>query len=408
MKNNHKNITAVLILLFSFAGFGLKAQTPINLQTAINTALENNRNLKNEKLKSEYSKALIKSANDIPQTGVTFDYGQINSAYNDMKFGVSQNIAFPTVYKKQKNVYTEEWKKSLLNVSLKEYELKKAVSLTFYNILYWKEKEKLLNEILKLYTDFSDKANLRLKAGESNILEKTTASSQKSAIEIQLKQLQQELAVLKIQFQWLLNTETDFIPEDSKSFVNSLNEKLADHPLLKIWEQQKNISAEQIALEKAKMLPGLQFAYNLNSFKGLGPDDKLYNTTPQFHSVQVGVSLPIFSGGQKARIEAAKVARSVSESELKNAEFNLQNQLKKAREFYQSNLEIVSKYESSDLKNADVITETAKRQFIGGEINYLEFVILVNQAVQLKNNYTDAVWKLNQSAIELEYLTLNP
>lgn len=408
MENNHKNITAVLILLFSFAGFGLKAQTPINLQTAINTALENNRNLKNEKLKSEYSKALIKSANDIPQTGVTFDYGQINSAYNDMKFGVSQNIAFPTVYKKQKNVYTEEWKKSLLNVSLKEYELKKAVSLTFYNILYWKEKEKLLNEMLKLYTDFSDKANLRLKAGESNILEKTTASSQKSAIEIQLKQLQQELAVLKIQFQWLLNTDTDFIPEDSKSFANSLNEKLADHPLLKIWEQQKNISAEQIALEKAKMLPGLQLAYNLNSFKGLGPDDKLYNATPQFHSVQVGVSLPIFTGGQKARIEAAKVARSVSESELKNTEFNLQNQLKKAREIYQSNLEIVSKYESSDLKNADVITETAKRQFIGGEINYLEFVILVNQAVQLKNNYTDAVWKLNQSAIELEYLTLNP
>lgn len=408
MENNHKNITAVLIFLFSFAGFGLKAQTPINLQTAINTALENNRNLKNEKLKSEYSKALIKSANDIPQTGVTFDYGQINSAYNDMKFGVSQNIAFPTVYKKQKNVYTEEWKKSLLNVSLEEYELKKAVSLTFYNILYWKEKEKLLNEILKLYTDFSDKANLRLKAGESNILEKTTASSQKSAIEIQLKQLQQELAVLKIQFQWLLNTETDFIPEDSKSFVNSLNEKLADHPLLKIWEQQKNISAEQIALEKAKMLPGLQLAYNLNSFKGLGPDDKLYNATPQFHSVQVGVSLPIFSGGQKASIEAAKVAQSVAESELKNTEFNLQNQLKKAREIYQSNLEIVSKYESSDLKNADVITETAKRQFIGGEINYLEFVILVNQAVQLKNNYTDAVWKLNQSAIELEYLTLNP
>lgn len=408
MENNHKNITAVFILLFSFTGFGLKAQTPIDLQTAINTALENNRNLKNEKLKSEYSKALIKSANDIPQTGVTFDYGQINSAYNDMKFGVSQNIAFPTVYKKQKNVYTEEWKKSLLNVSLEEYELKKAVSLTFCNILYWKEKERLLNEILKLYTDFSDKANLRLKAGESNIFEKTTASSQKSAIEIQLKQLQQELAVLKIQFQWLLNTETDFIPEDSKSFANSLNEKLADHPLLKVWEQQKNISAEQIALEKAKMLPGLQLAYNLNSFKGLGPDDKLYNATPQFHSVQVGVSLPIFSAGQKARIEAAKVELSVAESELKNAEFNLQNQLKKAREIYQSNLEIVSKYESSDLKNADVITETAKRQFIGGEINYLEFVILVNQAVQLKNNYTDAVWKLNQSAIELEYLTLNP
>ncbi|MPS64751.1 CusA/CzcA family heavy metal efflux RND transporter [Chryseobacterium sp.] len=407
-KRNNKNIVSVWVLVCSLIGFQSQSQTPISLQNAINTALENNRNLKNEKLKSEYSKALIKSASDIPQTAVTMDYGQINSAYNDMKFGVAQSIAFPTVYKKQKNVYTEEWKKSLLNVSLKEFELKKAVSYTFYDILYWKEKEKLLNETLKLYSDFFDKASLRLKAGESNILEKTTASNQKSAIEIQLKQLQQELSVLQYQFQWLLNTETDFTPNDSKSFATSLNNTLTEHPLLKIWEQQKNISAEQIALEKAKMLPGLQLAYNLNSFKGMGADDKVYNASPQFHSVQVGVSVPIFSGGQKARIEAAKVSQSVAESEMKNAEFNLQNQLKKANRIYQTNLEIVSRYETSDLKNADIITETAKKQFLAGEINYLEFVILVNQAVTLKNNYTDAVWRLNQSAIELEYLTLNP
>jgi cobalt-zinc-cadmium resistance protein CzcA len=140
----------------------------------------------------------------------------------------------------------------------------------------------------------------------------------------------------------------------------------------------------------------------------MGADDKVYNSSPQFHSVQVGVSVPIFSGGQKARIEAAKVSQSVAESEMKNAEFNLQNQLKKANQIYQTNLEIVSRYETSDLKNADIITETAKKQFLSGEINYQEFVILVNQAVTLKNNYTDAVWRLNQSAIELEYLTLNP
>jgi cobalt-zinc-cadmium resistance protein CzcA len=127
------------------------------------------------------------------------DYGQINSAYNDMKFGVSQNIAFPTVYKKQKNVYTEEWKKSLLNVSLKEFELKKAVSLTFYDILTGKKK-KTAERNFEAIHDFSDKANLRLKAGESNILEKTTASNQKSAIEIQLKQLQQELSFLNTSF----------------------------------------------------------------------------------------------------------------------------------------------------------------------------------------------------------------
>jgi cobalt-zinc-cadmium resistance protein CzcA len=152
---------------------------------------------------------------------------------------------------------------------------------------------------LKLYTDFSDKASLRLKAGESNILEKTTASNQKSAIEIQLIQLQQELAVLHHQFRWLLNSEGDFVPNDSKYFAASLKNDLNEHPLLKILQQQKNISAEQISLEKAKMLPGLQLAYNLNSFKGMGADDKVYNATPQFHSVQVGVFLLFFQVDKK-------------------------------------------------------------------------------------------------------------
>ncbi|ROH97955.1 CusA/CzcA family heavy metal efflux RND transporter [Chryseobacterium daecheongense] len=407
-KKNNKNLAAVLILIFGLAGIGIKSQTPISLQNAINMALENNRNLNNEKLKTEYSKALIKSANDIPQTGITMDYGQINSAYNDMKFGVSQNIAFPTMYKKQKNVYTEEWKKSMLNVSFKEYELKKAVSLTFYNILYWKEKEKLLQETLKLYTDFLDKASLRLKAGESNILEKTTASNQKSAIEIQLKQVEQELSVLGYQLQWLLNSETDFLPEDQKIFHGGLQDELSLHPAIKVLQQQKNVYEQQIVLEKAKMLPGLQLAYNLNSFRGMGADDNVYNSAPQFHSVQLGVSVPVFSGGQKSRIQAAKIAESVAENDLINTEFALKSQLKKTAHIYQTNLDIVSRYESSELKNADVITETAKKQFLAGEINYLEFVILVNQAITLKNNYTDAVWKLNQSGIELEYITLNP
>lgn len=406
-----KNKKQVSILTFlvcvGFAGL-VNSQTPVTLQEAVDIALKNNRNLKNEKLKSEYTKALIRSSSDIPQTGVTVDYGQINSALTDMKFGISQNIAFPTVYKKQNNVYTEEWKKSLLNVSLKEYELKKAVSLTFYNILYAKQKEKLLQETLKLYTDFLDKANIRLKAGESNILEKTTASNQKSAIEIQLKQLRQELSVLGYQLQWLLNAETDFLPEDQKIYNGGLKEELSLHPAIKVLQQQKNISEQQIALEKAKMLPGLQLAYNLNSFRGMGADDKVYNGAPQFHSVQLGVSVPVFSGGQKARVQAAKIAESVVESEIANMEFNLQNQYRKASGIYQANLDIVSQYESSELKNADIINETAKKQFLEGEINYLEFVILINQAVTLKNSYTDAVWKLNQSAIELEYLTLNP
>ena len=385
----------------------LNAQTTISLDEAINLAVQNNRNLKNEKLRSDFAKALIKTSTaDIPQTSVSAEYGQINSAYKDMKFGVSQSIAFPTVYKKQKNLYTEEWKKSQLNVSLKEFELKKLVSQTYFQLVYWKEKEKLLNEALQLYSNFLEKASLRLKAGESNVLEKATASNQKSAIDIQLKQIQQEVKTLQLQLQWLLNSEVEYLPLET-SKTNILNPEISSHPLLKMLEQQKTVAEKQTEVEKSRLLPDLQLAYNLNSFKGTGADDKIYNATPQFHSVMLGVGIPIFSGGQKARIEASKMAENIAENDRINTEFSLNIKATQLRQIYQTNLEIVNRYEVSELKNAEIITETAQKQFSNGEINYLEFVMLINQTLALKSNYTDALLKLNESAIELQYLTLN-
>ncbi len=405
-KPKSKHVASVLLIFMLFSGIKMKAQTIISLDEAVQTALQNNRNLKNEKLRSDYAKALIKTSNaDIPQTAVTADYGQINSAYNDMKFGISQSIAFPTVYQKQKNLHSEEWKKSQLNISLKEFELKKAVSQSYFQMVYWKDKEKLLNETLQLYTQFLDKASLRLKAGESNILEKTTASNQKSAIEIQLKQVQQEIKTLQLQFSWLLNSETEYLPLENSRPVLLLQEN-ASHPLLHVLEQQKTVAGKQTEVEKSRLLPGLQIGYNLNSFKGMGPDDKLYSATPQFHSVMVGVGIPIFSGGQKARIHASKVAESIAENDWHNTEFALEKKQQQLKQMYQTNLEIINRYETDELKNADIITKTAQQQFINGEINYLEFVMLVNQAVLLKSNYADALLKLNESVVELNYITL--
>lgn len=405
-KTKMKSITPIIILILMIGSAKLNAQTTVSLDEAINMAIQNNRNLKNEKLRADYAKTLIKTSSaDIPQMAVTADYGQINSAYKDMKFGISQNIAFPTVYKKQKNLYTEEWKKSLLNVSLKEFELKKAVSQTYFQLVYWKKKEQILNEALQLYTQFLDKATLRLKAGESNILEKTTAENQKSSIEIQLKQIQTELKTLQLQLQYLLNSEIVYLPlQDAPCNLLLPNQSL--HPLLQILEQQKTVTQKQTEVEKSKLLPGLQLAYNINSFKGTGADDKLYSATPQFHSVMVGVGIPIFSGGQKARINASKVAESIADNDLKNTEFALSTKEQQLKQSYQSNLDIVSRYETSELKNAELITKTAQQQFINGEINYLEFVMLVNQAVLLKSNYTDALLKLNESVVELNYITI--
>jgi len=383
------------------------AQTVVTLDQSIALAQQNNRSLKSEKLRAAYAQALIgTSTADIPQTDISLDYGQINSAYQDTKLSIVQRFAFPAVYRKQRALYTEDWKRSQLNVALKEFELKKAVSLTYYNIMYWQQKEKLLTEALSLYSSFLAKTILRQKAGESDVMESAMASNQKTAIVIQLRQVDAEIKVLQSQFQWLLNTDLICTPAPTGKVVFN-PPSLEGHPLLKVLEQGKTVSEQATAVEKSRLLPQLQLGYNLNSFKGAGPDNRTYDASPRFHSVQLGLSIPVFSKGQHARIETARLAETIASDELQNAQSALEKRVQEFTQRYQTNLTIVDQYETEGLKNAAIVFETAQMQFSKGTIDYLEFVTLVNQAISLKSSYTDALWQLNENAIQLYYIMIN-
>jgi len=408
MINFRKKIPAIIILMM-VTGLSANAQTKISLNDAITTALENNHKLKSEKLRSDYAKAMIKTAPDLPQANLTADYGQINSVYNDTKFGISQSFALPTLYSRQKQLYSEEWKQSVLSVSLQEFELKKAVTQAFYALVYLQQKEQLLQKADTLYSNFYAKSELRLRKGESNVLEKVTAENQKSEVMIRLKQLRQEMALTSLQFQLLLNTEKQLVPDTTELIMPITEAKgdISQNPYLLQIQQQKQIAEQQTKVERAKLLPSLLLGYNNTSFKGVGPDGIDYTTNTRFHSVQAGISLPVFTFGQRARVQTSKIAEKVAEQEFQTTQAALQTERGKLLASYQSNLEIVSYYQTTGLKNADTILKTAQLQFVNGEINYLDFVMLVNQAISVQNNYADAVWALNESIVKINYLNLN-
>ncbi len=182
---------------------------------------------------------------------------------------------------------------------------------------------------------------------------------------------------------------------------------IADHPLLKVLEQEKIVSEQATRVEKSKLLPELLLGYNLNSFKGTGPDNRTYDASPRFHSVQLGVAVPVFSKGQRARIETARLAETIASDELQNAQFELKKRVQELSQRYQTSLDIVDQYETEGLKNAEIVFETVQKKFSNGAIDYLEFVTLVNQAISLKSNYTDALWQLNENAILLHYIMIN-
>lgn len=387
----------------------LNAQTPIALKQAIDTALKNNLTVKNERLRTEYSQKLIRSGTNIPATSVFAEYGQMNSAYLDTKVGFSQTISFPKVYASQKNLLREEWKSSVLNVGMREAELKRLVTESYFNLKYLQRKKTLLQENDSLFAEFLSKATLRFNKGGSNILEKTTAENQRGQIGLQLAQLKRDWELQQLQFQLLLNTTTDFVPEQNDVGLGGISlmdtGAIATHPAMRYWQQKHDIATANTRAEQTKLLPDLSLGYNLMGMKGLGADDKEYNSAPRFHSFQIGLGIPIFTGGQKARINASKINEDITAHEYEVNLKKFENEYKSAIKRFQKFDEAVKYFENTALKNAQTIKETANKQFLSGEINFLEWVILMNQAITIQSDYIEAVRNRNTAIAELNFYT---
>ena len=402
MKNKFLKITMFLIFGIGFS------QTPISLEIAIDKAFKNNLNIKSGTLRIDYQNKMQKSAVIIDPLNISAEIGQMNSFYVDNKFSVSQTIRLPKFYNAQKTVLMEEYKNSFLHLDLQKWQLKKEISLVYNELNYFNEKKKLLKKADSIFTQYFNRADLRLKKGESNLLEKATAENLRSQAEMQLKSLEKdrEISIQKLSF--LINDGSFYQNENSKYGIlnlENLNAEYAGNPLiLKQLEQEKNIQNAKLLAEKAKLSPSLNLGVNSMTMKGNGADEKYYNATHRFQSGFVGVGIPVFNSAQKSVIEAQKVNQLIAENNYQLGLINLKNQyLQNLRQFQKLNDEI-SYYQKTGLQNSESILKTANNQYFNGEINYLEWTLLVTQAFEIQNKYIDRLKETNDKIIEINSL----
>ena len=180
---------------------------------------------------------------------------------------------------------------------------------------------------------------------------------------------------------------------------------VSKHPTIQILQQQKNVSLVNTQLQKSKLFPDLHIAYNNMSIQGMGADNVLYSKSTRFSSVQFGVGVPLFFGSQSEKIKSAKLSSLISENNFNMGLQNLKTEYQIAFKKYETELATVKYFEESALQNANTITQTANLQFANGDINYLEWTMLINNAINIQSNYTDAVNDLNQTIIQLNFLT---
>jgi heavy metal efflux system protein len=397
-------------MLFSSAA--LRAQTFVSLEEAQQMAMKNNLSVQHGKINVDYAAQRSKSSSELPLTELAGEYGQLNSAYQDNRLSFGQTINFPSVYQRKKELGKAQQDQALLELQGKEAEVKREVTMLYYAILVLREKEKLLRQADSLYAAFLQKTLLRLQVGEADILEKVTTESQRQQIARQLREVGLAIELSLNQFMLLLNTKQPLEPAPVSLRFTMKQAKdsfsLSGHPSLKLAAQQTLISQKSIALEKAKFLPDIGLFYNNMSMRGTGADNVLYNASSRFQSAQVKVGIPLWMGPARARVKAATLAKSMAENYYQQQSKEMQTTLRNTQILLASDETTLRYFETEGLLSAGLIEQTATEQLGRGAINYLDWVLLINQSISIRNEYFNVLKRFNENAIQLNYLTARP
>lgn len=393
----------VLMFVGLLLSFNVHAQKPLSLAAAIDTALKNNPGLSAESYKALAAKKMIGTAWDLPKAEAIYGSGQIQSFYQDNAWEFTQKMAFPGYYAAQKRMLKAEYELAKLNYQSGSFSVKAAISEVYYQYLHAREKEKMFNEMEAQLVKLLSLADLRLAAGEINMIEKSATAQQMA---ITLKELQQIQLIKQrslAQFQILLGTEQIYIPDTGAirmQFLEILS--IENNPILLRFATQESLSNAKLHSERMRLMPELHIGYQNMSITGVGNDEKFYPRSNRFQSVQLGLGLPLFFGSNLARSKA--LAFELKSSELNN--IYARRQFMQEQDYMRKQIisldSLCVYYEKNVLPELKKAQDASWQQFEQGGINFMEWMILNNQIIQSKTAYLDAVQQFNQLIIQYQ------
>ncbi len=156
------------------------------------------------------------------------------------------------------------------------------------------------------------------------------------------------------------------------------------------------------------MLPDLNVGYFSQTI--IGAQD--VNGVPQnfgkgdrFTGVQAGISIPLWFTPHTSRAKAAKISENIARTNAENYTKSLTGNYQSLLDEYNKYASSVEYYEKQAVPEADLIIEQATRSYKAGALDYLDYVLTLNRALTIRQNYLDALNNFNQTIIAIEYIT---
>ena len=158
------------------------------------------------------------------------------------------------------------------------------------------------------------------------------------------------------------------------------------------------------------MLPDIILGYNGQTYKGLqtiNGIDRTYTGKDRFSFFQIGIGIPLFPGGYKSKINAAKINREIAATQVELNKTNLNGQLKELEQQYAKLQNELNYYQQQALPQANLIISNSEKSFKSGEVSYAQHLQNLTLANNIRTAYVESLYNFNKAIIAIETLSGN-
>lgn len=397
--NVSKGSVLGLFFLIAFSFPSQAQQQTIGLDSAISMAISNHPTIKAANLEVEKNKSLQNLKYNLGTTNISYQGdGLFDTQFGQQvnQIGIVQNFPSPGITKAQNKLQDAYTSQSINEQRITENELKWKVKQLYFNIQYKKELEKLYSDLASTYEEYHRIALVRVESGSANRIEQLTLLSKWNEYQLLLNQVKIEIAFLNNKFQLLLNTNEAITTSDSLSIVAFSNQvDTVSNPLLVRSKQEIETETAKIDALKAELKPSFNVGYAAQNFDEGG----------WLNALEAGVSINLFKGQLKKRIQAQKMQVDVGNYQYQSTlisfnqdQLELQNTLDlyyAGVQFYKNQIEII---------NPEIV-RISELNYQAGEISYLELLNTLQLMSSNNKNYWEQILAYNKAVADFQFLT---
>lgn len=400
------------LLLAAFAFQGHSETLVLNLEECLDSAYRLNGNMKAAAMEIERAGLLKGTAFNPPKTSVALKQETTGGGGPDNGVAFTQEFEFPTVYVERGKALKAQEEIERNNYALLKSQLGGEIASQYNTLLYQQELLRLNEAIGAIYVRFHNLASTRYELGDCSALEKMNAGRMVESNSQEHFRLQTDYETEAMKMMTLTGCSAPVMPKDSIFAPlifspDSVTFIYDNTPAARLSDSEMALIERNTNVARHELLPDITLGATVQALiKSFNPYhiERERFRQGNFMAFEVGISVPLFFGAQKAKIKAseaelniARMRKETDETEAQNAYQLLLERLKKA-------CQALEYYQTSALSQAEEIRRLADISYEYGEIDYMEYINNMETYYTVKREYVDAIQKYNQTILQINQI----